>query len=42
MKPDGSFYPLAGDNPAAPAVLFAYVVDTPNNAARSTTKPWLA
>lgn len=25
----GSFYPLASDDPSAPAVLFAYAVDTP-------------
>jgi len=29
MKPTGSFYPLAGDDAEAPAVLFAYAVDTP-------------
>ncbi len=29
MKPTGSFYPLAGDGAEAPAVLFAYAVDTP-------------
>ena len=25
----GSFHPLAGDDPSAPAVLFAYAIDTP-------------
>ncbi|WP_386066853.1 hypothetical protein ACFJIW_20420 [Tahibacter sp. UC22_41] len=29
MKPTGSFHPLAGDAAEAPAVLFAYAVDTP-------------
>ncbi|HVH34417.1 MAG TPA: hypothetical protein VM847_09945 [Tahibacter sp.] len=29
MKLIGSFYPLAGDASDAPAVLFAYAVDTP-------------
>jgi hypothetical protein len=29
MKPIGSFYPLAGDDADAPAVLFAYAIDTP-------------
>lgn len=29
MKPIGSFYPLTGDASEAPAVLFAYAVDTP-------------
>jgi hypothetical protein len=29
MKPTGSFYPLAGDDTEAPAVLFAYAIDTP-------------
>lgn len=29
MTPTGSFYPLANDDPAAPAVLFAYAAATP-------------
>ncbi len=26
----GSFHPLVGDDPSAPAVLFAYAIDTPD------------
>lgn len=29
MNPIGSFYPLANDDPSAPAVLFAYAAATP-------------
>ena len=31
MKSIGSFYPLTADDSAAPAVLFAYAVDTPEH-----------
>jgi len=30
MKPIGSFYPIPGESDGVPVVLFAYVLDTPD------------